>query len=343
MNPLKKVSIEKKENFIFLEILEYADYLGINPSEDQDLLYLAKEGLKAPLPEDWKPCQNREGKIYYFNFKTKQSQWEHPCDQYYKKLYQELKRKKEEKTQKQSNFKGKTLMNSPNKEPLQKRDSLPSLRNTSKNQNTLQAIEESFAIDDNQQSFSLNPKGSSNENVENSFSSEKKFGEQPILNEFENFQTLGKQDSEKLLNNNIEVEENISKYEKQKQTDIEQLQKKQQEEMEKFERELKQNLEKDMKNLKNELIHKFQKESNSSFIQEKENLKHNLKILYQRKFEEKTKDVKKEFEKEYKKAEMQEMQTVNHDLRREEDDLVEEYEMKLNVNIQKFNFICKRV
>ena len=26
-------------------------------SEDMDLFYIAKEGLKAPLPSTWKPCK----------------------------------------------------------------------------------------------------------------------------------------------------------------------------------------------------------------------------------------------------------------------------------------------
>jgi hypothetical protein len=31
---------------------------------------VAREGLKAPLPADWKPCKSPEGEIYYFNFTT---------------------------------------------------------------------------------------------------------------------------------------------------------------------------------------------------------------------------------------------------------------------------------
>ena len=40
------------------EILEYAKWLGMDPEEDKDLFYIAKEGLKAPLPKDWKPCKD---------------------------------------------------------------------------------------------------------------------------------------------------------------------------------------------------------------------------------------------------------------------------------------------
>ena len=40
------------------EILEYAKWLGMDPEEDKELFYIAKEGLTAPLPKDWKPCKD---------------------------------------------------------------------------------------------------------------------------------------------------------------------------------------------------------------------------------------------------------------------------------------------
>lgn len=33
------------------EIEEYARYLGMDMDEDKELFYIAKEGLKAPLPD----------------------------------------------------------------------------------------------------------------------------------------------------------------------------------------------------------------------------------------------------------------------------------------------------
>lgn len=56
--------------------------------KEKDLLWIAREGLRAPLPEHWKPCKvPGTGDIYYFNFQTGDSVWEHPCDEYYKNLY----------------------------------------------------------------------------------------------------------------------------------------------------------------------------------------------------------------------------------------------------------------
>jgi len=35
----------------------------MDPEKDADLFYIAKEGLKAPLPEPWKPCKSPDGEI----------------------------------------------------------------------------------------------------------------------------------------------------------------------------------------------------------------------------------------------------------------------------------------
>ena len=73
------------------EILEYATWLGMDPQVDREFFYIAKEGLKAPLPDPWKPCKTKEGEIYYFNFENGESVWEHPCDEYYRNMFDEAK------------------------------------------------------------------------------------------------------------------------------------------------------------------------------------------------------------------------------------------------------------
>lgn len=62
------------------ELVEYGRWLGIIPIEDGGLLWIAKEGLAASLPEGWKPCRTGDGQVYYFNFTTGASDWDHPCD-----------------------------------------------------------------------------------------------------------------------------------------------------------------------------------------------------------------------------------------------------------------------
>nr|XP_019950610.1 PREDICTED: centrosomal protein of 164 kDa [Paralichthys olivaceus] len=68
------------------EIQEYAREIGIDPDSEPELLWLAREGVVAPLPPEWKPCQDVTGEIYYFNFSTGQSTWDHPCDEHYRLL-----------------------------------------------------------------------------------------------------------------------------------------------------------------------------------------------------------------------------------------------------------------
>jgi len=40
---------------LFAEIFEYAQSIGIDPIREKDLLFIAREGIVAPLPADWKP------------------------------------------------------------------------------------------------------------------------------------------------------------------------------------------------------------------------------------------------------------------------------------------------
>ncbi|XP_053450753.1 centrosomal protein of 164 kDa isoform X2 [Nycticebus coucang] len=68
------------------EILEFAREIGIDPIKEPELMWLAREGIVAPLPVEWKPCQDITGDIYYFNFANGQSTWDHPCDEHYRNL-----------------------------------------------------------------------------------------------------------------------------------------------------------------------------------------------------------------------------------------------------------------
>nr|XP_025037556.1 centrosomal protein of 164 kDa isoform X3 [Pelodiscus sinensis] len=68
------------------EIQEFAREIGIDPETEPGLMWLAREGIVAPLPPEWKPCQDITGDIYYFNFANGQSTWDHPCDEHYREL-----------------------------------------------------------------------------------------------------------------------------------------------------------------------------------------------------------------------------------------------------------------
>ena len=40
---------------LFSEIYEYATFVGIDPQNEPHLMWIAREGINAPLPENWKP------------------------------------------------------------------------------------------------------------------------------------------------------------------------------------------------------------------------------------------------------------------------------------------------
>nr|XP_018666680.1 centrosomal protein of 164 kDa-like [Ciona intestinalis] len=84
------------ENYVPLEeeIHEYARVIGLDPFVDADLLWIAKEGINAPLPPHWKPCQDTNGDIYYFNFESGDSIWDHPCDEFYRAMVIEERQKR---------------------------------------------------------------------------------------------------------------------------------------------------------------------------------------------------------------------------------------------------------
>jgi len=69
-SPLSKVSTYINHLRIALEIIGYAEFLGMDLNEDADLLYIAEEGLKAPVPEPWKAFSNDKDEIYYTNSET---------------------------------------------------------------------------------------------------------------------------------------------------------------------------------------------------------------------------------------------------------------------------------
>ncbi len=37
------------------EVVNYAVWLGLDPKNDADLMWIANEGIRAPLPDSWKP------------------------------------------------------------------------------------------------------------------------------------------------------------------------------------------------------------------------------------------------------------------------------------------------
>lgn len=103
------------------EVYKFARYLGMDPEVDGHLLWIAHkvtaalqemtqprplrpcmlislvlmwiahQALNAVLPSSWSEHKDDDGSIYYFNADSGDSAWEHPMDDYYRRLYQQHK------------------------------------------------------------------------------------------------------------------------------------------------------------------------------------------------------------------------------------------------------------
>jgi len=76
------------------KLYEYAEWLGMDPEADSDLLWIAREGLKAPLCAPWRACQTSDRNVFYFNSETGHSMWEHPIDEVQRSKYRACKASK---------------------------------------------------------------------------------------------------------------------------------------------------------------------------------------------------------------------------------------------------------
>eukprot|EP00826_Nyctotherus_ovalis_P027675 TRINITY_DN21658_c0_g1_i1.p1 TRINITY_DN21658_c0_g1~~TRINITY_DN21658_c0_g1_i1.p1 ORF type:complete len:121 (-),score=30.68 TRINITY_DN21658_c0_g1_i1:9-371(-) len=66
----------------------------MDPVADKDLLWIAREGFAAPVPEPWTQCKNEDGEIYFVNTETNRATWGHPLDEKYMNIYREEKKKR---------------------------------------------------------------------------------------------------------------------------------------------------------------------------------------------------------------------------------------------------------
>mmetsp|Transcript_10007 Transcript_10007/g.33357 ORF Transcript_10007/g.33357 Transcript_10007/m.33357 type:complete len:490 (-) Transcript_10007:59-1528(-) len=71
------------------EVLEMAQYLGIDVCREGYLLPLAKMALQAPLPKGWDICKDEGGEPFYFHRRTGVTTYRHPADDYFMKKVME--------------------------------------------------------------------------------------------------------------------------------------------------------------------------------------------------------------------------------------------------------------
>lgn len=73
-------------------VVEHARRLGMDPEADQQLLWIARESLVAPVPSGWYhvPANETTASYYYYEV-TGESRWDHPCDDLYRQIYRQAK------------------------------------------------------------------------------------------------------------------------------------------------------------------------------------------------------------------------------------------------------------
>eukprot|EP00438_Fugacium_kawagutii_P016800 Skav217478 [mRNA] locus=scaffold1405:211955:212866:- [translate_table: standard] len=57
-------------------------------------MWIAREGVVAPVPAPWKACTANGDDVFYFNFETGESIWDHPADERYRQLLEEKRKEK---------------------------------------------------------------------------------------------------------------------------------------------------------------------------------------------------------------------------------------------------------
>uniref|UniRef100_A0A7S3DC38 WW domain-containing protein n=1 Tax=Palpitomonas bilix TaxID=652834 RepID=A0A7S3DC38_9EUKA len=75
------------------EMHDYAKYLGMDPVEDEHLLWIAEMALTAPLPIGWSEHLDDDGNIFFYDANTGSSTYEHPLDNAFRQYYAKMKEK----------------------------------------------------------------------------------------------------------------------------------------------------------------------------------------------------------------------------------------------------------
>ena len=76
------------------ELAGFAEHLGLSLPAEQDLMWICKMALNAPVPAGWTPHNDGEGNTYYYHAETGASSWDHPSDPYFRTLLRRCRRLK---------------------------------------------------------------------------------------------------------------------------------------------------------------------------------------------------------------------------------------------------------
>ena len=77
---------------------EHARYLGIDPVKHEKFMWIARESMMAPPPEGWQMTKTEDGTPFFHHTESGRSQWEHPEDEKYRQMFQDLLRRESENT-----------------------------------------------------------------------------------------------------------------------------------------------------------------------------------------------------------------------------------------------------
>jgi len=316
----------------------------MNLREDQDLLYIAKEGLKAPLPENYKPYKRRTGEIVYVNLKTNEFQEEHPCDEYYRNLYQEMKRKKSQKPTTSSKFK-KNFPIAGNSPVSIKADPLPTVnlassqkKNAPKgfgslDRSNISDQQESLTSNAQDTSFSGMPTPLINKENKKKPAGGANVGFSDSRGLSEQFETDPANGIEAL---DLEYGQKFLDYSQSREDEITSLRKEYQLQREKTESRIRKDVERAMEELEEELNENL-REKTDLMTKEKEKLKVTLRKEYEDKIEEEIKKLDKAHFNNKKNIHKEQEDAVQNSIASEEISIEQEYKDKKQVKLGYYN------
>ena len=72
------------------ELAGFVEHLGLSLPAEEDLMWICKMALNAPVPAGWTPHNDGEGNTYYYHDESGTSSWDHPSDPYFRALLRRL-------------------------------------------------------------------------------------------------------------------------------------------------------------------------------------------------------------------------------------------------------------
>ena len=67
-------------------LLSMAACLGMEPTRDKALLWIARSALEAPLPAGWAEAEDDDGTRYFYERESGKTSWQLPSDDYYRQV-----------------------------------------------------------------------------------------------------------------------------------------------------------------------------------------------------------------------------------------------------------------